>query len=391
MNKDIRISITGKNPKFFLKRYIFNEISFNKYKEVNYNEIDLNISYQDYLKLKEIKSTYNIKIINIYGIKKFEYILKNNYTFLISFFIGILFLLLLSNIIFSINVIHSDKNIRNLVLRELERYNIKKNSFLPSYRKKTAIINKIIKRNKNKIEWLEIDKYGSKIIVKVTERKINKIKEENTPRDLIAKKDGIITYIEATHGEILKKENDYVKKGDIIVSGNIMKDETIKKQISASGKVYAEVWYNVRVSYPLNYNEIIYKDDVKNNININYFNKKISLRKNYENKALEKELVLIKSKVLPFNITLEKQRKIRLIHKKYSKNKALDLATNIAVKKIESKLSKDEKIISKKPLNLKVYDSKIEVDIFFKVEENITNYQKINTDILKENDEIIKE
>ena len=47
------------------------------------------------------------------------------------------------------------------------------------------------------------------------------------------------------------------------------------------------------------------------------------------------------------------------------------------MKKINSSLSKDEYIISKKALNYSVDDSKIMVDVFFKVYENITDYVKV--------------
>ena len=66
-------------------------------------------------------------------------------------------------------------------------------------------------------------------------------------------KSGIIIKVEAEQGVILKKKNDYVSQGETIISGDIIKDETVKGQVKAKGTVYAETWYKVHVSYPLIY------------------------------------------------------------------------------------------------------------------------------------------
>ena len=53
--------------------------------------------------------------------------------------------------------------------------------------------------------------------------------------------------------EILKKINDYVNKGDVIISGLIMKKDEIKDFVEAHGSVYGETWYNVKVILPRTY------------------------------------------------------------------------------------------------------------------------------------------
>ncbi len=386
MNNNVMISITGKNPSFFVKRYIARKINYTGYKEVSHNKINIIISYEDYLVLKKIKSTYEIDIIKMYGLNKYLYIIKKNYTFIISFFISMLFLLLISNTIFEIDIVHNDAKIRKLIKMNLQENNIDKLRIIPSFNKRKKIIEKIIKENKDTIEWLEIERKGSRLIVKVTERRMNKKEEDTNPRHIVAKKSGIITKIEATNGVILKKKNDYVSEGEIIVSGDIIKDETVKGQVHATGIVYAETWYKVKVEYPLSYKEVIYLDDVKNNVVINFIGKDIPIMKNYASSFLEKKHILIKSRIIPFNIRVEKQRKTKSINKKYSKKKALSLAIKLAEEKINSKLDTDEYIISKKTLNLSSDESKIEVDVFFKVNENITDYKEVDKSLLQNNE-----
>lgn len=384
MNNYVRIRITGRNTKMFIKRFLINQkINYHGYKELNFKQVELNISYQDYLKISKKSSIYEVNIVKLYGpIFLLNYI-KSNLSFIISFIISLVLLYFISNFAFEVNVIHNDSNIRKLVYEELSNHGIDKYKIIPSFKKRRLIISDIIKNNKNKIEWLEIERSGSKLIVKVTERKINKKENIISNRHIVAKKSGIIMKIEAQDGVILKKKNDYVAKGEIIVSGDIIKDETVKGQVVANGSVYAETWYSVNVSYPLYYEEVTYLDEIKNNVIINFLSKSFSLKKNYVSSYLEKKRFLIKDKVFPFSIRMEKQRKTKVKKETLSIQKAILKAETMAEKKIKAKLSKDEYIISKKTLNFSSNESRIIVDVFFKVYEDITDYQDVDPNLLK--------
>lgn len=381
MNSFVKISITGRNPKLYFKR-MFKNINYSNYKELNHKTIIAKVSYEDYLYLVEQKSIYEIKIIKYYGFKKYKNIIKENIPLLISFFVASIFLIIISNITFEIEIIHNDHNVRKLIKEELEENRIKTFFLIPSYKKRTEVKNKILKDNKDKIEWLEIERTGSKLTIKVTERRMNKNEEAIKNRHIIAKKSGIIMKIEASTGVIMKKKNDYVTKGDIIISGDIIKDETVKGQVPAKGVVYAETWYKVNVQYPLYYEETTYLDEVKNNYVIKIFNKLIPLKKNYKESFLEKKKTIVKERIFPLSIYKEKQRKVKVKKQKLTNSEAIKKAEKIAENKINIKLSKDEYIISKKTLNFSINDSRIVVDVFFKVCENITDYKDVDESLL---------
>lgn len=382
MNSYVLIKVTGKNINLFIRKLLINNITYGKLKKINHNEIYIKVTYDDYLKLNKFKTIYKIKIVKLYGKIKYQSILRENKSYIISVIISLILLYVISNSCFKINIIHNNKNIRTLILNELKYNNISKYSFIPNYNKRSKIINKIINKNKNEIEWMEIEKKGSILIVKVAERKLNKKEELCENRHIVAKKSGIIKKINASSGDIVKSVNDYVRKGDIIISGNIVKDDTIKKSLCAKGLVYAETWYTVSVSYPLYYEEVKYLNEIKNNYIITIFNKKFSLKKNYTSYYLENKKDLLKEKIFPFNLSVVKQRKTKTLKQKLTTDKAIELASKLAYDKLNKKLNDDETIISKKTLNFSSNNSKIEVDVFFKVYENITDYSKIDlTDI----------
>ncbi len=382
MNSYVLICITGKNPKLFFKRFILNKIPYSGYKEISYHSIKLKISYQDYLKIKDKNSIYDVEIIKMYGVLKYVHFLKHNLQFILSFILSLILLWVINNIAFEVVIVHDDSDIRKLVSEELKSNNISKYKFIPSFNKRKKIIDKIIKENKNVIEWMEIERTGSKLTVKVTERKINKSEEKLENRHIVAKKSGIIIKVEASKGVIMKKKNDYVAKGDIIVSGDIIKDETVKGQVVAKGKVYAETWYRVKVEYPLYYEEIKYLPEVKNNYIISFMGRDFALKKNYTSSYLEKKKTLIKDKVFPFAFSVEKQRKTKVEKQTLSKEEAIKKAEELAEEKIKAKLDTSEYIISRKTLNFSANDSKILVDVFFKVCEDITDYRNTDPNLL---------
>ena len=114
----------------------------------------------------------------------------------------------------------------------------------------------IVIKYKEKLEWIEIEESGTKYIIRVEERKINKDKQNLNKNHVVAKKNGIIISVDAKSGEIVKNKNDYVKKGDIIISGNITLNENIKNQTNADGTIYAETWYTTNVTFPYHYKKI---------------------------------------------------------------------------------------------------------------------------------------
>ena len=66
-----------------------------------------------------------------------------------------------------------------------------------------------------------------KYIIRCEERKIKKINKESGYRNIVAKKDAYITKIISTKGVNLVRSGEYVKKGDVLISGEIKLYEKI--------------------------------------------------------------------------------------------------------------------------------------------------------------------
>ena len=145
-------------------------------------------------------------------------------------------------------------------------------------------IKKIItKEYRDDLEWLEIKKIGMVYRIDLVKRINNKPLKKEEYCNIYANKEGLVKRIIYDNGVALVNLDELVKKDDLLITGAIKKDEEIKDYVCASGKVYAEVWYQIEIRMPLYEERIINKNiniillyyEVRNtriNINISYAN-----------------------------------------------------------------------------------------------------------------------
>lgn len=386
MTNRYRIKITGKDPKYFLRHLIVKKIKLYNIIE-DHDGISLTVDEVDYAKILKMKTSYNIQIINRFGVAKLRYLLLK-YKYILSFlFLTLGLMIILSHFIFFIDVIHSKEEIRELVENDLKEFGISKYRFRVSYAKKEEIRNKILEKEKDKIEWLEIDRIGTRYIVNVEERLIKDNKVDNEVRDIVAKKDAMILNIEAETGEIVRKKYEYVRKGDTIVSGTIKNKENEVSKVKAEGKVYGEVWYSVTVELPKKYYEEKKTGKTSKALTLRIANKKISVPFSKDNKSyISEDTPILENNLIPIRLVLETKHEIEIIDKEYNMDNSSSEAIKLATKKLEDHLDEQSMILSKKVLKKTLKNSKIIVEIFFKVRENITDYKKISKELKIEGD-----
>ena len=367
-NNKVKIIVYENSNKF---------ISYLVYHSIYYEDLTLNDNYTltvDYEDYKMISRRYKTKIIKYYGKRFITNYIKSNKYMLISLFISFLVLKLLTSTIFDITINTNDEKLYNLINESLKENDIALYKKKKSFNELNKIKNKILKDNEEDLEWIEINEKGCSYNIEVTKRVKNKDnKSDNTPKDIIASKDGLIKYIASTSGVKLKDVNNYVKKGEVLITGNIIKGEdTLITQVEAKGEVYAEVWYIVNITIPFNYVEYVETGKTINHYYLDIFNKKFTLTGKYDsnNTMNTKELVLDKP-YLFFKLYKETKREYKYKEFKIDENIAYEEALKRSENKIKNKLKDNEYIISKKVLKKEVFRSKMNMEVFFKVYENI--------------------
>lgn len=380
MTNKIKLNIKGKNIERFIKRLKSNNIDLLKIEKIKYNEINITVYKRDYERIIELKTVYDVNKLDIYGIIKIREVISI-YKYIIAFIVlGVFILIFLSNIIFNIEVIHTDSEVRQFLLKELENYGLKKYKFKKNYDEIQEIKNSILEKYKDKIEWLEIEESGTTYIVRLEERIIPDNVLENEKQNVVAGKSAIIKNIIAENGEVVKNINDYVEKGDIVISGNIYLNETVKDTIRASGRIYGEVWYNVTVEYPYIYSEIKEKDNYQDVYVLKFLNKSLELTFNrFKDKRVEEDIILYHP-IVPISFVKQRQKEVETISLVLTSDEAKDKAIEEAINKMNEKLDDDEKILDYKLLKFDIKDDKVVLEMFFTVYENITSYSKIEGD-----------
>lgn len=370
----ISLNIKGKNINRFIKKLNNNKIEILSLKYKSKDEADIIIYKKDYSKLLKIKSIYEITELEIFGLIKIKKNLKLSKHIIIITFISFLIFLMFTNVVFKVEVIHSNKDIRDLLLKELDREGIKKYTFKKTYKEIENIKEKILNKYPNDIEWLEIEENGTKYTVRVEDREIIKKEEDNNPRNIVAAKDGVLKKVIAESGDIVKDMNDYVKKGDLIINGDLIFNEKVKGRVKAKGKVYAEVWYVTKTEYPFIKKEEKETGKVKEVYAIKFLNHTLELALNkFKNKNI-KEKEIIKHDLIPIKLVKQNQKEKIVNDIFLTPEQAIIEAKKKAEEDIEKTLSKDEYIIKSKYLKSNVKESIVEVEMFFAVYEDITDY-----------------
>ena len=376
MNDKIKIRFRLHNPEYFIKNLVRNKIELYSV-EKKEKELEIIIKKEDYEKIIKSKTIKDLKIIEYYGLSKLKYQIKKYGLLLLFLGVGVLLNIFLSNIILNVEIETPNQNLKEQVKKDLQELGLKKYRWKISYEQKEKIKKRLLEKEKEKIEWLEIEEQGTKYIVKVEEKKLREAEMECTPRNIISRKNAIITKIESSSGEIIKKKQDYVTKGEVLISGFIYNKETIVSKKCAIGKVYGETWYKVIVEVP----KEIKKEEKTNQdtwaIHLKILEKETIFPNKYKNYK-KTEYNIIERKIIPVSFGVVHLQKIKKEEENYTLNNVDEKALEEAIRKLEERLKEKPNIIRKNVLKKTVKNSKIIVEVFFAIEEDITDYQDIS-------------
>lgn len=324
----------------------------------------------DLKRVRKYLVSYQAEVIDETGIYKLKKELKKNNLIITGIVFAVIIFLILTNLIVKINVIHEDASLRELIMDSLKEAGVTTLSFKKSYEEYEEIIESIKDKYPDKIEWLEIDVEGMVLNVRVEERIINEYQKDYSTCHLVASKSGIIKSIYTEKGVSLVSINDYVTKGEMLISGAIALNDEVKENVCASGEVYAEVWYDVNANVPMQ--EERSKDTGK-------------MRYNFMVKKGSSETVLLKSRVddekrvenvllfklFGWEFYLQKEYEIEIEEYTYTEEEALKRARDLVLEKLSIKLDDFESVIEEKVLQKTIKNNKLYIDMFVAVKEQI--------------------
>lgn len=351
-----------------LKTLISNNIYFSNY-TIKDNKVIFIINYED---LELLSKLANIKVIKYYGLVGIKKFLKKHYILLTSFILSYLIIIILSNVIFKVEIVTNNQVLKDNITYYLNYYGIVKYKFVKSNKYIENVKEKILLENKDTIEWISINREGVKYVVNVTPRVISNRVSIDKPSNIVSKKDALIKYLVVTGGSSVKEVNDVVKKGEVIISGNVVKFDKVVGTTRSKGEVFGEVWYTVNISIP--FKHVIYEKtgETINHIYLDIFGHKFTLVGHYiTNNSINEVSVLVDKPYLFFKLMKESKELYNYKEVNLNSESAFNEALERADKSISNKLDTNEYIIERKVLKKDVFSSKIDIELFYRVYENI--------------------
>lgn len=197
-------------------------------------------TYRFYLPIYQrfLARKYNMQIIKSIGILYYLVVLfckKINIIGVISF---ALTLLICSRFIFKVEITGNSPSNTKLVEEVLKENNINAGDLKKSYQELNEIYDDLKASFKGKIDYLNIYQEGGVLFVKYT-NSVGAKEVENNFQNIYASKDGVIQSIDVSSGNIVVQVNQFVKKGDLLVSNTITSTDGENKIIATKGKIMA--------------------------------------------------------------------------------------------------------------------------------------------------------
>lgn len=371
MSSKIKIKVKNELTRFFDK-CIKNNLDLYDIKYIDDNIAIITIKASDYKKIKKLNYYCDITIESLEGLLGIKNHIKKNIYFYLTFLFCFILMDIITSYIVDIKIIHENKNIYNLVNKELKAHNIKKYSLAFSFDELEKIKEEILKDNPSTLEWISITKEGMKYIVRVEERIIKEPINEEGNRHVVAKSDAEVTKVLSTKGEVLVRSGEYVKKGDILISGIITLYDEIKGNTLATGTVYGNVWYNASIAYPLK--QKITKETGRKRYNLN-INNKILLKNKYKE---FKQKNIKEIKILGLKIKIYEEVEYQTINKTLTKDELYDEALTKVKNEFKEKLKNEGTIEKVKVLEHSIDEEYGYFKYFIVVNEVISKYEYYN-------------
>ncbi len=205
-------------------------------------------------KKKIYKLFKKVKIVKRTGIYRIIYNLLKRKTTIIALIIALSLFFISSNRIYEITINGTSESISSMLKVELEAMGLKKYAPKPTFNELLTYEKKLKSTFYDYIEFLELRLEGINLNCSYTKRR-NEIDLPIKSGSKYASKNGIISHFIVSSGEIKVKENQYVEKGDLLISDTIITPTGEEITVGVEGQVYAYTWTIVEVEDSLNKNE----------------------------------------------------------------------------------------------------------------------------------------
>lgn len=379
----VTVKATGKGLERFLNKLLKNDISVWNIKKHGPSAVTFQISLKKIHQLRHLVRDRGIKIEfqRRAGAPFLYKRLWKNSGFVIGVLLFLGLVLTLSNMVWGIDIKGANPATEYQIRKQLDKMDIKIGQF-QFFAKELDEIQAELTNNIDAITWIGVELKGTTYHFQVVEKNEPKKKEEEGPQNLVATKKATITSDFVESGTKQYTMNEVVRKGQLLVSGTIGKEDNAKN-VSAKGKVWGEVWYTTEVTVPLETTFQVFNGEEKQKFYMNVGKWNIPVwgfgkikYKEFEKEENESKVKFFKWE-LPIKIVNKTYREKEIVTRGYTEKEAVKKGKEDARKDIMKRIGEDGKIKEEKILQRDIKNGKVKLYIAFTTIENIAKAQPL--------------
>ncbi|MFD2759456.1 sporulation protein YqfD [Lentibacillus juripiscarius] len=394
----VTVRVEGWYPELFFQRCASQGIMVWNIQKKSENVCSGNIKLQDISGLRKQKWGTNYKL-TFTSKRGFPFLMKKfirRKEVLLALTLSVLLIFSLSNIIWEVKITNVPKDLEEKISKQLDEYGIHRGSWTFTLDPPSEIQQQLM-NDIPELLWIGVHQKGTTFVLEGVEKTIVEEEEVDGPRNLVASKKGVIEKMYVAKGQPMVRVNDYVEKGDVLVSGKMPtaddenadasddeEDEESPELTAAEGEVIAKTWYETEVTVPLTASTDLLTGEKKKKYHLKLNSFELPIwgfgdpdYKQAHRERNEKDLYFFKWKLpIKFVETTVSEKKHQ--QGKRSKEEAIEAGIRQAKKELQLKLGPDAKIKSENILHQSTENGKVKLILYMVAEEDIVRQEPID-------------
>ncbi|MDQ0269496.1 sporulation protein YqfD [Cytobacillus purgationiresistens] len=383
----ITVRTSGKGIERFINTLTRDGISIWNVKSHGTHIVTFQMKLDDVKRLRIYarKSDCKIEFIKRRGFPFLQQRILRNGGFLVGALAFLIIIFMLSNMVWNVEIKGANPATEYKMMKELKGIGVSKGK-LQFFIDKPEGIQRHLTNNIKELTWVGVELKGTTYYLQVVEKNEPKKTELFSPRNLIAKKKGMIVDMFVEEGTPKVKINDFVKPGQILVSGAMGNEEEEKagtNTVPARGEVFAETWYKSKVQFPLKKTSQVYTGNEQIKHYINFGSLPLPVwgfgkvkYEEFETEENVKNFKFLKWEI-PISYTSKTFRESEQMTKIYDHKEGIEEARKFARNAIKNDLDENATIKGENVLHQAVENGKVTLSIHFQIIENIAEGQPI--------------
>lgn len=379
----VKVRLSGRGAERFLNECVRINMHIWNVRRVGDDTLTFHMYVKDVHRLRPVFRKYecDLKFIGRYGFPFWQKRLLRNSGFLIGFVAFFALLIMLSNMVWNVEIKGAKPETEYMIAKELEKMGVTRGKMqfqLPD----VETIQRYLTNNVSSITWVGVELRGTTYHFQVVEKNEPEKEEVLSPRHLVARKEAVIQKMFVEQGKIMVTKNEHVEKGQLLVSGIFGKEDS-PTVVPAKGIIFGETWYDSEIDVPLKTLFQVYTGGFfqKHYIKFGSFKIKVwgfekNKYKRYKEDAMTYHVHFLRW-TLPIAYEKVTVREEEEAMREYTEKQALEVGKEMAEKELKKKLEGNASILDEKVLHKRVENGTLKLSLYFKVIENIAEIQPI--------------